>query len=192
MTIPAVETIHADDIGVVSDVAEHLQDAKPFAAVRIGNSRYFVANGETDEDLIYRPEERQEWAHLSRNLDDGWQKVIAEILVHTRDAMHDYVRMHLINVSGDSSTEEYLDMNLFGYTWKMKSDFSDGNIELELPERGIVVLKGLDPSQFQKRRDAAVYSLVHAAPELADQFQNDIDEWAQRLAAGATVEPYMG
>ena len=115
MTIQSVETIHTDDISVVTGVPDHLQDARPFAAVRLGNNRYFVANGETEDDLMYRPEDRQEWSLLSRNLEDGWQKVIAEILVHTRDAMQDYVRMHLINVSGEKSEADYLELD--GYTF---------------------------------------------------------------------------
>ena len=192
MTTLTIETIDASETAVGKAVPEHLQDARPFAAVRLGINRYLVANGETDDDLMYRPDDSDIYTVLSRNLEDGWQKVIAEILVLTRHAFNDYVRMHLINVSGDNSTDEYIDLDLFGFKWQMKSDYSDGKIELIVPDRGTVVLSGLDPEQFGKRRDAAVYSLVHAMPELAEQFHQDIDDWATRLAAGATVEPYMG
>lgn len=170
-------------------VQDDTGETRPFSALRIGNNTYQIADGETEGSLMFRVDEYHGWVCLEHTLEHGWQKIGAEILMATRDAIHDYAKMHTIKMPMPSDDPEHFSYDLFEFQWEMKAFPAENRVSLNIPDRGWVAYTDIDVESFGSRRAASIYALVHAAPELVDNFRADVEAWATRLAAGATVEP---
>jgi len=182
-SIPAAEAVQY--------VPEELRDAKPFAALKIGPTRFEIANGQTEEDLMYRTCAESDWVPLKKNLENGWQEICAEILISTRDAVNDYAKMHTIKMTPDDSEVDVMEYNLFGFQWSMRLGDGHDGIAIKIDGQDWIEVTDIDLNDFPSRREAAIYALVHQVPALIQEFEQDVWDWATRLSAGATVEPIM-
>lgn len=186
----ALDAAASEPSAAPETVAEDTSD-KPFATLRIGPTGYQIGEGEGEGVLKYRVGEDGDWIDLQRNQAEGWQRIGAEILISTRDALYDYANMHVIKITEEGAEPDVFEYDLFDFRFELQSDMSGGVIMLNIPEMGWVEVHDENPADYNSRRELAVHALFSAAPQLADEFADDVEAWAERLAAGATVEPYI-
>lgn len=166
-------------------------EIRPFSALRLGNNKYQIANGAEGDSLVFRVDEDSDWVPLNSKMEEGWHKITAEILIATRDAMQDYALMHTIKMPLETDDPEHFSYNLFDFRWEMKVSPDENKLSLLLPERGWVEYDNIDIDSFESRRAASIHALVKATPDLVDNFREDVEAWAIRLASGSVVEPIL-
>ena len=160
---------------------------KPFAKLVLGDSSYEVAEGANDEELLYRPTGTPLWNRLKSPRSRGWQKATAEILVSTRDALRDYVRMHLIRLSGEPGGSGPFEYDLFGFRWSYR-EVADA-VHLKLPESDWAAVRLSEQDPPLTGRERAIDALIEGHPELHARFAPDVEAWALRISAGVQVQP---
>lgn len=175
-------------------------DVAPFARLTIGEASYeigTVAPGQIEveddarEVIAFREDELTPWKALKNNVDEGWRPVAAEVLRNTRDALHDYVGMHMIRRSGSFNPGNMVSLTLFGFDWDLRFSRDGKRAQVRLPETNwSEVDKGL-MAEFEDKRELAIAALLRFSPSIHKVFEDDVEAWALRLAAGAQVMPIM-
>ncbi|MBR9649668.1 hypothetical protein [Thalassovita aquimarina] len=174
-------------------------EAAPFAKLTIGETAFEVgtvltdpvAAGESHEMLAFRPDPQTPWKQLRAGLEDGWRPVAAEVVRNTRDALHDYVGMHMIRRSGSFRAGGRVSLTLFGFDWEVRLSSDGKRAQVRLPDMS---WEEVDPKLVEEHRDfkeLAIASLVKSRPSIHKVFEDDVEAWALRLAAGASVVPIM-
>jgi hypothetical protein len=176
-------------------------DVKPFARLSIGEGSFdigTVAPGQIEvedenrEVIAFREGEQSPWKALKHNVDEGWRPVAAEVLRSTRDALHDYVGMHMIRRSGAFEPGNMVSLTLFGFDWDLRFSRDGKRAQVRLPETNwSEVDRGL-MTDFEEPRELAIAALLRFSPSIHKVFEDDVEAWALRLAAGAQVTPIMG
>lgn len=192
-------SVHEPTFNDVGAPAMPILDVAPFARLTIGEASFEVGTVkpgqievEDDREVIaFRPDEMTPWKALRNNVDQGWRPVAAEVLRNSSDALHDYVGMHMIRRSGSFNPGNMVSLTLFGFDWDLRFS-SDGNrAQVRLPETNwSEVDKGL-MAEFEDKRELAIASLLRFSPSIHKVFEDDVEAWALRLAAGAQVTPIM-
>ena len=171
----------------------------PFATLTIGEASYEVGtvlndptrSGDADEVLAFRAGADMAWTQLRAGLDDGWRPVAAEVVRKTRDALHEYVKMHMIRRSGAFSAGGRISLTLFGFDWEVRLSSDGKRAQVRLPDMG---WEQVDPklvSAYDDFKELAIASLIKSRPSIHKVFEDDVEAWALRLAAGASVVPIM-
>ena len=123
--------------------ATPILDVAPFARLTIGEASYeigTVAPGQIEveddarEVIAFREDELTPWKALKNNVDEGWRPVAAEVLRNTRDALHDYVGMHMIRRSGSFNPGNMVSLTLFGFDWDLRFSRDGKRAQVRLPE----------------------------------------------------------
>jgi hypothetical protein len=163
--------------------------AAPFARLEVAESVFEVAEAGADGGLAFRPAGSDAaWERLDAGREAGWRAIGAEILERTRDALLDFVRMHLIRLEGAPEGDGPFEYDLFGFRWGYR-EVSAAGIELRLPGRDWAPAKLEEAEPPLEGRERAIDALLRAHPEVALIFAEEVHAWAVRLAAGARVRP---
>lgn len=174
-------------------------EVAPFARLTIGDAVFevgtvltdIVAAGEAHEVLAFRPNADTPWKQLRADLQDGWRPVAAEVVRNTRDALHDYVGMHMIRRSGAFRAGGRVSLTLFGFDWEVRLSSDGKRAQVRLPDMS---WEEVDPKLVEDHKDfkeLAIASLIKSRPSIHKVFEDDVEAWALRLAAGASVVPIM-
>jgi hypothetical protein len=177
-------------------------DVAPFARLTIGETSFDVGTvkpGQPEADtedgrevIAFRPTGGTGWKALEHNVDEGWRQVGAEVLRNSSDALHDYVGMHMIRRSGAFEPGNMVSLTLFGFEWDLRFSRDGKRAQVRLPETNwSEVDRGL-MSEFDDKRELAIASLLRFSPSIHKVFEDDVEAWSLRLAAGAQVMPIMG
>lgn len=160
-----------------------------FAKLRLGDSTYTI--GECSEGtLFFLTDESDSWRQLDRTLEDGWQEIGATILMSTRDALHDYLRMHMIRLTLDNTSWAETSYDIGGFVWDLRSVSADTvAVRFPLHDWRLVNVSKIDPNVTVREYAIAVFSA--ARPDLGKTLAENVRAWAKRLAAGALVTPIM-
>ncbi|PWR02555.1 hypothetical protein DKT77_10180 [Meridianimarinicoccus roseus] len=158
-----------------------------FASIRLGDTQYTVGE-DVEGGLHFTAAAGGNWKALTHTLEDGWHDIGAEILVATRDALHDYLRMHLIRLTQGSLAEAPQRFDIMGFEWELRRD-EDGTVAIRLPLHDWRAVKVT--GTFDTDREFAIAAFAAARPDLSKSMAEDVLSWAKRLAAGAVVMPVM-
>jgi hypothetical protein len=165
--------------------------ATPFARLEVAESVFEIAEADAEGGLAFRPAGRDAaWERLDAGREAGWRAIGAEILERTRDALLDFVRMHLIRLEGAPEGDGPFEYDLFGFRWGYR-DVSAAGIELRLPGRDWAPANLEEAEPPLAGRERAIDALLRAHPEVALIFAEEVHAWAVRLAAGARVRPAL-
>ncbi|MFP4571038.1 hypothetical protein [Rhodosalinus sp.] len=163
----------------------------PFARLVVAESAFEIAETGVEGRLVFRPAASDDpWERLDAGRDAGWRAIGAEILERTRDALLDFVRMHLIRLDGEPESDGPFEYDLFGFRWGYR-DISPAGIELRLPGRDWTPANLDEAEPPLEGRERAIDALLRAHPEVALIFAEEVHAWAIRLAAGAQVRPAL-
>ncbi|MGP3697150.1 hypothetical protein [Rhodobacter sp. NSM] len=158
------------------------------ARLKIGASTYEIAGWPDSDALAFRTDPASPWRELEADLAAGWSEIAAEILQRTRNALEEYVRMHMIRRREDQEVEGESGFDLYGLGWEVRDLGND--ILLRLDGEGTwhqVNASAL--SHVAGMRERAAAALVAQVRDLRERIGDDVHAWAKRLAAGALVEP---
>lgn len=173
----------------VSAVA--LADFKPFAQLTIGPNIYEISSSEGMEQIAFADMGSSNRVQLRRNLNDGWAKIGSEIIMRTKNALHEYISMHVLKMKGETLGEGPLFYNLFDMTWIVRVNASDTGVEMKFPDQPWVNVD-LNRAEFENQcQEIVLHALIKARPDLHDMLFDDIDQWGQRMSAGVQVLPIM-
>ncbi|MEA5160814.1 hypothetical protein U5903_08520 [Cereibacter johrii] len=160
----------------------------PFARLKIGGAVYEVAGVPDSDVLSFRIDPAADWCALDADLAAGWSEIAAEILQRTRNALEDYVRMHMIRRREEEDPAGGNGFDLYGIGWEVREAGSalllrlDGEAEWQtVPAPALAHAAGF--------RERAAAALVAQVRDLRERIGEDVHAWAKRLAAGALVEP---
>ncbi|CUH68563.1 hypothetical protein TG4357_03668 [Thalassovita gelatinovora] len=183
--------------GKAGATADPALEVAPFARLAIGESAYEVGTVKTDteavnrEILAFRSVGDEAWKQLKAGLDDGWRPVAAEVVRNTRDALHDYVRMHMIRRSGKFHAGDKVSLTLFGFDWEVRVSSDGKRVQVKLPETAWEEVDRALVQEYSDMKELAIAALIRFSPSIHKVFEDDVDAWALRLAAGASVTPIM-
>jgi len=176
---------------------ESALEVAPFARLTIGEAAYDVGTVKnspeeaTREILAFRSGADAPWRQLKAGLDDGWRPVAAEVVRNTRDALQDYVRMHMIRRSGKFTAGDKVSLTLFGFDWEVRVSSDGRRAQVKLPETGWEEVDRSLLQDYSDLKELAIAALIKFSPTIHEVFEDDVDAWALRLAAGASVTPIM-
>ncbi|WP_412563291.1 hypothetical protein [Thalassobius sp. MITS945101] len=193
-------SVHEPTFNDAAVPAMPILDVAPFARLAIGEASFEIGTvkpgqieveDETREVIAFRPDEITPWKALKNNVDQGWRPVAAEVLRNSSDALHDYVGMHMIRRSGSFNPGNMVSLTLFGFDWDLRFSSDGSRAQVRLPETNwSEVDKGL-MAEFEDKRELAIAALLRFSPSIHKVFEDDVEAWALRLAAGAQVTPIM-
>ncbi len=165
-------------------------DAKPFAILTLGVERYEIADVMIDEEerLAFRPEGEDTWTALDRTIEDGWNRVGADIVASKPTALKSFLQTHAVRLSGNG-VEDELEFYTLGTVWNVSLG-SSGLAAVAFDDRAVVPVRYKDELP-DDTRDKAIAILVKAIPDLREHFDEDIDLWAYRIASGVSILPVM-
>lgn len=162
---------------------------KPFAGLSIGEVTYQI--GEDDAGtLMFREKAGDKWRQLTRSHSEGWHRVAAEVVCSTRDALRDFIGMHLIRLDGEPSGNGPFTYDLFGFQWAWKQD-GGRKVSLHLPAQDWREIELPETMASLGGREKAIESLIFAVPDIHEIFAGDVEAWATRMSAGARIAPIM-
>lgn len=168
-----------------------LESLKPFATLTLGYVGYIISSNEEMTQFAYSLDAAGERRPLKRTLKDGWTKIGSEIIQDTRDALREYVSMHMLKMKGEALADGPLFYNLFDRTWIVRMTMDADGVEIKFSKQDWTTVK-LDIASYNGDDKAIVIdSLIKARPDIRNELAEEIDEWGQRLSAGASVAPIM-
>ncbi|NBO20968.1 MAG: hypothetical protein EBU97_03280, partial [Rhodobacteraceae bacterium] len=179
------ETPGPQDISDDDDVPA----APPFlimARLRIGEVNHDIGRSAQDKLAFRQTGSDADWQPLQNTVEEGWPDVAAEIIAATRDALFDYVRMHMIHVRDAGLPDGQYLYDLYGLKWVVTGGHA--NALSRLPKGDWVAYPaehfGPDATRERSARGAlAVY------PDLEERIGKDVRDWARRIAQGSSVTP---
>ncbi|MFY0682369.1 MAG: hypothetical protein JXR13_17495 [Thalassovita sp.] len=175
-------------------------DVAMFARLTIGEACFDIgtvkpgqigAEDENKEVIAFRPDDVTPWKALRNGIDNGWRPVAAEVLRNTRDALHDYCRMHMIRRSGAFRPGNMVSLTLFGFDWDLRVSSDGRRAQVRLPEQGWEEVDKSLVAEHAELKELAIAALIKFSPTIHQVFEDDVEAWALRLAAGAQVMPVM-
>lgn len=161
-----------------------------FARLRIGEDVHDIGRCDVTDRMAFRPTgSTQDWLPLMHNFEQGWPEIAAEIIARTRNAMRDYIRMHMIRHREVTMPEGEREYDLYGILWRVRGTgeaaevWQDGAGWMEFDTSAVA--ESHDP------RDLAAQALIAALPDLDERIGGDVQGWARRLAQGAQISPIL-
>jgi hypothetical protein len=177
-------------------------EVAPFARLTIGEGSFDVGTVKAGQPEAEREDGREvlafretgdgAWKVLEHNVDEGWRQVGAEVLRNTSDALHDYVGMHMIRRSGAFEPGNMVSLTLFGFEWDLRFSRDGSRAQVRMPDTNWSEVDRTLMTQFEDKRELAIASLLRFSPSIHKVFEDDVEAWSRRLAAGAQVMPIMG
>ena len=160
-----------------------------FARLRLGETVYTIGE-DSSSQLYFQSDDLPQWHPLNRTLEDGWHEIGATILISTRDALHDYLRMHMIQLTPDDAPEGETRYDVGGFVWDLRR-VSDDAVAVRFPfhDWRTVQVGALEPKHPPREFAIAVFSAVR--PDLGKSMADNVHAWAKRLASGAVVTPLV-
>jgi len=159
----------------------------PFAQARLLEEAFDVAEDEVSGRLWFRPEgSGNQWAPLGNGFADGWSAIAAEILVETRDILHEYARMHLIRRRDLPTTEIAEAYELNGVIWWLRNGETGSEARIDGGEWQVCPLEsGLSV------KTRALNALLQVSPETVSGLSDHAQDWARRMAQSVQVVPLV-
>ncbi|TCP61393.1 hypothetical protein EV663_105111 [Rhodovulum bhavnagarense] len=168
-------------------IANPAEQIRPFARLTVCARAYEIAEIAPGK-VSFRASGEESWEALDATREDGWHQIASEIMQRSSDALLDFVRMHLIRISGDPDTNGPFEYDLFGFVFAYR-DITPAGIELRLPDQDWVALNLPEQEPPLTGRERAIDALLRGYPEIALLFAEDVEAWALRLSAGLRIEP---
>lgn len=164
----------------------------PVAILTFAGNSYQIATDPVDERLHFRSEGATSWEGLENTISDGWTKISAEIVTATNDAMFGFLHTHSMRVDktdGDEATA--VEFEIEGLRWGVGKTDDPAAFRVRLPgeEKGLKVRLQGDPSADWQ--SIAVRGLISRDHSLEARFGDEVAGWAERIAAGCQISPYM-
>ncbi len=160
---------------------------EPIARLRIGTHDYVIGEIEALEMLVFRPQEGGEWMELTNTVEEGWSSIASEIIKLTFDTTREYIRMHMIQRRDVDMGKNIESFDLYGFEWYVRLDETKSEVRLGGQNWSTFDRGDLDP--VDKIKYVAVEALLSVLTDPRAMFGKDIDAWARRIAAGASVMP---
>ena len=160
---------------------------EPIARLRIGTHDYVIGEIEALEMLAFRPQEGGEWIELSNTVENGWSSIASEIIKLTFDTTREYIRMHMIQRRDLDMGKNIEAFDLYGFEWYIRLEDTKSEVRLGGQNWSEFDRGDLDP--VEKIKFVAVEGLLSVLTDPRAMFGKDIDAWARRIAAGASVMP---
>lgn len=160
---------------------------EPIARLRIGTHDYVIGEIEALEMLAFRPQEGGDWMELTNTVEEGWSSIASEIIKLTFDTTREYIRMHMIQRRDVDMGKNIEAFDLYGFEWYVRLDEKKSEVRLGGQNWSEFDRGDLDP--VEKIKYVAVEALLSVLTDPRAMFGKDIDAWARRIAAGASVMP---
>lgn len=163
---------------------------EPFARLRIGEAVFDIGRCDATDRMAFRTTGTdRDWATLMHSFEEGWPEIAAEIIARTRNALRDYIRMHMIRHREITLPEGEREYDLYGLLWRVRG--TQEAAEVWQPESGWVEFDTTSVMESHDPRDLAAQALIAALPDLNERIGADVKGWARRLAQGAQISPYL-
>lgn len=185
--------IHADLGQLIPPATEEAvvcSHFEAFARLRIGEAVHDIGRCDATDRMAFRPMgTAQDWLPLMHSFEEGWPEIAAEIIARTRNAMRDYIRMHMIRHREVTMPDGEREYDLYGLLWRVRGTgeaaevWQEGTDWVEFDTSPVV--DSADP------RDLAAQALIAAIPDLDEKIGSDVQGWARRLAQGAQISPIL-
>lgn len=176
-----------DDVDDLSSLVRSSEEPEPLARLQIGGKTYMVGEIPSLDMLAFRPDEGGEWIHLENTVEEGWSAIAAEIISKTRDTTREYIRMHMIHRRNVDAGEGVRLFDLYGFEWYIK--LNDEGVQSRLADGKWTPVNADGLHHEDDLGEIAVRSLLTAMPDAKAHFMKDVNEWARRIAAGASIMP---
>ncbi|MEY4982567.1 MAG: hypothetical protein RIR62_833 [Pseudomonadota bacterium] len=161
-----------------------------FARLRIGEALHDIGRCESTDRMAFRLSGSSEmWTPLMHGFEDGWPEVAAEIIARTRNALRDYIRMHMIRNRDADVTPGEREYDLYGILWRVRGTVDAA--EVWQSESGWKAFDTTPVVECDDPRDLAAQALISAVPDLDARIGGDVKGWARRLAQGAQISPIL-
>ncbi len=185
--------IHAGLEQVIPPPVEELSVCarfEAFARLRIGEAVHDIGRCDTTDRMAFRPTGTDhDWLPLMHSFEQGWPEIAAEIIARTRNAMRDYIRMHMIRHREVAMPEGEREYDLYGLMWRVRG--TGEAAEVWLDASGWVEFDTSPVAESHDPRDLAAQALIAAIPDLDERIGSDVQGWARRLAQGAQISPIL-
>ena len=159
----------------------------PFARLRLGNNAYEIAHALHEDSLLaFRPEGSQTWTALDCGIADGWHQIGADIVTTDPDALFNFFQTHAVSVE---TTGDLVKFDTLGTVWAAKLQ-DEEHVAISFDNGPWEVIR-LGRKTEGGYRERSILGLLAASVDAAGHFGDDLRRWAQRIAAGLTVEPIM-
>ncbi len=169
----------------------HICSAEPpFASLQIGSRVYDIAHALRDEAMLaFRVSGQQEFSALDRQLTDGWAKIGADILLLDPDVLFDFLLTHAVSQRAGDGDLTQLDFDTLGVAWSARLLHDrDGEVRIGQGEWQYARLGLNAPKEGRKR---AIMLLLATLPNARSYFEPHITLWAERIAQGVTIKPFL-
>lgn len=183
---------HVSEKLAVTALPDHVVTGfKPFATLTIGPKSFVISADDEMTHIAFDHPDTGQRVQLSRTVRDGWTKVGAEIIMRTQNALQEYIKMHVLKMKGDTLRDGPLFYNLFDMTWIVRVNADENGVEMKFPDEPWQNVQ-LDFTKFNHDCTSIVlHALIESRPDLYETLFDDIDQWGQRMSAGAQVVPIM-
>lgn len=179
------ETPGPQDIGPEDDTPA----APPFqimARLRIGEVNHDIGRSAQDKLAFRLTGSDDEWQPLQNTVEEGWPDIAAEIIAVTRDAVFDYVRMHMIHVRDAGLPEGQYLYDLYGLKWVVRGGHTAAQSRLPKGEWVDYDAHLCGPDATRER---SALGAVAVYRDLEERIGKDVRDWARRIAQGSSVTP---
>jgi hypothetical protein len=164
----------------------------PFARLRIGPKSFDIADADPSVDggaLAFRVTGGADWIVLQVGIADGWHRIGADILLNDPAVLPHFLRTHAVRLSGWFAPGDRIDFDTLGTKWSVTCP--DDRIALVEFDGRPVGEVAQSQATSADPREKAIDLLIAVVPDLRGRFGAMMDEWAGRLAAGASVTPII-
>ena len=158
-----------------------------FAQIDLGQKTFQIANFGSRGSLAFRDGGDGSWIGLSRRIEDGWNRIGADIVLSDPEVFDHFLRTHAVRVSGAVEIGQTIVFAMMNSSWSARL-LSDTRVGMRIAE-GDWVETDLEPGPQETLRDRLIAAFETAFPDAAERFSDDLDHWAERIAAGAAVRP---
>ena len=164
----------------------------PVALLTLAGNRYQIASDPVDERLWFRLEGNTSREGLVSSVSDGWGKISAEIVKVTNDAMFGFLRTHSLRVDETGGAEaEVVEYEIEGMRWRVSKTDDPEEFQVALPGEEDGQQIRVSKTVANDWKSIAVRALIQRDDTLENRFSDEVSGWAERIAAGSSISPFM-
>lgn len=170
------------DVGATPEAVE----TTPFAMLRFGEKCFQIAEGKTEDELVFRLEGESDWRELDTNRVSGWDVVGAEMLTKTINVVDAYTRTHVIRLPAPDVAPNCHVFELEHLRWYLKIDGTTAEFATDPHQSWIAVPQDIKHETIRDLGIAAAQSMI---PNFKDLVTTEANSWVRRMAHAAAIMP---
>lgn len=164
-------------------------ECRPFAKMNFGKDCYEIAEGDTENDLIFRSAaEGSPWTKLRHGRESGWEMIGAEILKHSMDVFSSYVNLHAIRLDDAKAGMGTHVFEIDNIRWWLRINGTEAEFTTDLTGNWTKIPQSIQEGSIRELGIAAAKELI---PNFRKRLEPDAEAWVIRMAHAAAITPIM-